>query len=302
MYIFIETLCSESKVFRYFLYILPILIFFVFKKLISKQLYAVRSRNKIRFQKEDIDDDDTVQMDSHHGPCSSGRNLTFDPIPFLPEVEHIPYCGLNESLDESGDQFYNLAKNRRSVRNFNREKPVDLAVIEKCILAAGTSPSGVGTQPWTYCVIRAADVKQQVRAIIEAEEYINYTQRMSPQLLTDLRPLQTNHLKPYLTDAPYLIIVFKQIYGHRPDGKRMPHYYNEISVSVSVGILVSALVCAGLSSVVTRPECVGLALKKLLKRPENERFLFVIAVGHSTDDCKVPCIESKPLQEIMVTY
>lgn len=37
---------------------------------------------------------------------------------------------------------------------------------------------------------------------------------MSRQWTTDLRPLKTDFVKEYLTDAPYLIIIFKQTYGN----------------------------------------------------------------------------------------
>lgn len=77
----------------------------------------------------------------------------------------------------------------------------------------GTSPSGAHTEPWSFCVIKDEQMKQNIRDVIETEEYFNYTQRMSRQWTTDLRPLKTNHIKEYLTDAPYLILVFKQIYG-----------------------------------------------------------------------------------------
>lgn len=49
-------------------------------------------------------------------------------------------------------------------------------------------------------------IKSQIREIIEEEEFVNYKQRMSRQWTTDLTPLKTNHIKEYLTDAPYLII------------------------------------------------------------------------------------------------
>lgn len=78
----------------------------------------------------------------------------------------------------------------------------------------GTSPSGAHTEPWTFCVIQDAQIKQQIREIIEAEEYLNYNQRMSRQWTTDLKPLKTDFVKEYLTDAPYLLIVFKQAYGN----------------------------------------------------------------------------------------
>lgn len=77
----------------------------------------------------------------------------------------------------------------------------------------GTSPSGAHTEPWTFCLIENTDIKYQIREIIEREEYINYAQRMSRQWTADLRPLKTDHIKEYLTDAPYLILAFKQAYG-----------------------------------------------------------------------------------------
>lgn len=77
----------------------------------------------------------------------------------------------------------------------------------------GTSPSGAHTEPWTFCVIQDAQIKHEIRNIVEAEEYLNYNQRMSRQWTTDLKPLKTDFIKEYLTDAPYLIIVFKQVYG-----------------------------------------------------------------------------------------
>lgn len=64
---------------------------------------------------------------------------------------------------------------------------------------------------------------------------------MGKKWTTDLMPLKTNWIKDYLTDAPFLIIVFKQIYGVLPDGKKKVHYYNEISVSIACGILLTAI-------------------------------------------------------------
>lgn len=48
-------------------------------------------------------------------------------------------------------------------------------------------------------------------------------------------------MKEYLDVAPYLILVFKQTHGLLPNGKKKTHYYNEISVSISCGILLAAL-------------------------------------------------------------
>lgn len=108
-------------------------------------------------------------------------------------------------------------------------------------LKIGTAPSGAHTEPWTYVVVSSPGVKQSVRKIIEEEEEINYNKRMGKVWTTDLKPLKTNWVKDYLTDAPYLIMIFKQMYSFRDDGKKKLHYYNEQSVSIAAGILLTAI-------------------------------------------------------------
>lgn len=145
-------------------------------------------------------------------------------------------------------------------------------------------------------------MKKQIREIIEAEEYTNYQQRMSKQWTTDLLPLRTTYIKEYLTEAPYIILVFKQTYGMRADGQRKTHYYNEISCSISVGILLCALQAAGLSSLTTTPLNCGPALRALLNRPSNEKLLVLLPVGLAADDCEVPNLKRKKLEEILQIY
>lgn len=148
----------------------------------------------------------------------------------------------------------------------------------------------------------SAEIKKQIREIIEVEEFTNYQQRMSKQWTTDLRPLRTSYVKEYLTEVPYIILVFKQTYGIRADGKRKTHYYNEISCSISVGILLCALQAAGLCTVTTTPLNCGPALRSLLNRPSNEKLLVVLPIGYPTDDCKVPNLQRKELDEILQIY
>lgn len=82
-------------------------------------------------------------------------------------------------------------------------------------------------------------MKERIRSIIEQEERINYEQRMGIKWTTDLKPLKTTWEKPYLTIAPALILLFKQVYGWTDKDKkrRKTHYYNEISCSISAGII-----------------------------------------------------------------
>lgn len=222
--------------------------------------------------------------------------------PALEEKPHIPYMP-GENLNPAGaKRFYELVRGRRSVRAFNANKQPPMDVIEDCIRAAGTSPSGAHTEPWTFCVVQKLELKRAVRNIVEHEEDINYSTRMHAQWVTDLRPLQTNAVKPYLSEAPYLILIFKQTHGTTVDGRKKLHYYNEISTSIAAGILLCAIQAAGLCSLVTTPLNCGPALRRLLDRPSNEKLLILIAVGYAAEDCQVPDLERKCLQDIMVRY
>ncbi|KAM7358211.1 iodotyrosine deiodinase [Cochliomyia hominivorax] len=223
-------------------------------------------------------------------------------VPALDENEHVPYEGATITLPGGAQQFYEMIKNRRSVRSFKPQPIPSLDVIKTCILAAGTSPSGAHTEPWTFCIVTCNEVKKRIREIIEYEEELNYKQRMSRQWTMDLRPLKTNHIKPYLTDAPYLILIFKQIYGFNKFGKRKQHYYNEISVSIATGILLSAFQAAGLSSLITTPLNCGPALRNLLNRPKNEKLLVLMPVGYPADDCRIPDLQRKNLNDIVAIY
>lgn len=81
-----------------------------------------------------------------------------------------------------------------------------------------------------------ADLKEKVREIIEGEELINYEKRMGAQWVADLKFIRTNWVKEYLTEAPALVLLFKQTHGYTQDGRKKVHYYNEISCSISAGM------------------------------------------------------------------
>lgn len=220
----------------------------------------------------------------------------------MDEHDHILYNGATVNFPGGAHQFYEMAQNRRSVRAFKPLPIPSLDILKSCIRAAGTAPSGAHTEPWTFCVVSKIELKQHIREIVETEEELNYTQRMHRQWTTDLRPLKTNHIKPYLTEAPYLVLIFKQVYGFTKHGKRKHHYYNEISVSIATGILLCSLQAAGLSSLVTTPLNCGPSLRRLLNRPNNEKLLVLLPVGYPADDCRIPDLQRKHLDQILITY
>ena len=125
---------------------------------------------------------------------------------------------------------------------------------------------------------------------------------MGKQWVKDLEKFKTNWEKPYLTIAPYLILIFKQTYGTTETGERKTHYYNEISVSIACGMLIAAVQNAGLVSLTSTPLNAGPALRNLLNRGKNEKLVLLLPVGYPAKNCRVPTLNRKPLDEIMVLH
>ena len=90
-------------------------------------------------------------------------------------------------------------------------------------------------------VVTDKALKKEIREIVEEEERINYAKRMGEKWVNDICFLQTTWSKPYLDNAPYLIMIFKQVHGYETDGGKKIHYYNEMSVCISTGLLLAAI-------------------------------------------------------------
>lgn len=193
--------------------------------------------------------------------------------------------------------FREELRRRRSVRDFSPE-PIPRAIIEDCLRAAMTAPSGANLQPWRFVVVSDPEVKSRIRVAAEAEEREFYENRAPQAWLDALAPLGTDPEKPFLETAPYLIAVFTQSYGVQPDGGRMKHYYAQESVGIATGMLITAIHHAGLASLTHTPSPMGF-LNEILGRPENERPFLLLVVGYPAEDASVPVIEKKALDEVV---
>jgi len=201
-----------------------------------------------------------------------------------------------EEMQQRAAVFYADMRRRRSVRQFS-DRPVPAGVIEDCVRAAATAPSGANKQPYHFVVVTDPAVKRRIRAAAEAEEHAFYQRRASQEWLDDLAPLGTDARKPFLEIAPCLIAVFMQRYGLLPDGTTAKHYYVRESVGIAVGVLIAAIHRAGLVSLPYTPSRMGF-LSEVLKRPENERPFLLLAVGYPAEGAVVPDIHKKSLEEI----
>ena len=214
----------------------------------------------------------------------------------------IPYTGLSytpeETLQRSKD-YYEYMDRRRTVRSFS-DKPVAKEILENIIMTASSAPSGAHKQPWTFCLVGNPVLKSKIKVAAEKEEYESYNGRMSEEWLQALAPFGTDWNKPFLEIAPWLIIVFKKAYD-LDDGVKSKNYYVNESVGIAVGFLLSAIHQAGLVSLTHTPSPMNF-LQKLLRRPENERAFLLMPVGYPAEEVKVPAIQRKSKEEVIVYY
>ncbi len=193
-------------------------------------------------------------------------------------------------------EFLQWMASRRSIRYFS-DAPVPLEIIKNILQVATTAPSGANKQPWKFVVVKDRKLKQKIRLAAEAEEREFYAHRATREWLEALNPFETDWHKPFLETAPYLIVVFKQVYELGENEKHKNYYVNE-SVGIACGFLLSALHYAGLAALTHTPSPMGF-LESILKRPPNEKAYLLIPVGLPARDATVPELRRKSFVEMV---
>lgn len=190
-----------------------------------------------------------------------------------------------EMIARARDFHADIAR-RRTVREFSA-RPVPRAVVDACLLAAGTAPSGANLQPWHFTVIESQAMRARLRAEAEIEEREFYSSRAPAEWLAALAPLGTDANKPFLETAPVLIAIFGQRYGLLPDGRRVKHYYVPESVGIATGFLIAALHHAGLVTLTHTPSPMNF-LNAICGRGESEKPFLLLVAGYPAEGCTVP--------------
>jgi nitroreductase len=218
----------------------------------------------------------------------------------MPDYQYLPLSGYREyPEDKMRDRvrgFYDEIKKRRSVRHFS-SRPVPIDVIETCLAAAGTAPSGAHKQPWHFVVVTEPALKREIRTAAEKEERAFYEERAPDDWLTALAPLGTDASKPFLENAPCLIVIFAKSYEVEDTDVKTKNYYVQESVGIATGLLLTAIQYAGLVSLTHTPSPMGF-LNDILHRPGNERPYLVLVVGYPAGEATVPDLQRKSLHEI----
>jgi len=209
-------------------------------------------------------------------------------LPDLPDSERIARANaLRDRLKE-----------RRTCRFFS-DAPVPREVIEAAIEAAGTAPNGANHQPWHFVAVSSPEAKKAIREAAEREEQAFYAGKASDEWLQALAPLGTDADKPFLETAPWLIVVFAQRKGGMAEDGVTQNYYVTESVGIACGMLIATLHEAGLATLTHTPSPMGF-LREICGRPEQEKPLMVIVVGHPAEGATVPAraLVKKSLEQI----
>ncbi len=224
-------------------------------------------------------------------------DVTYQPLP-LPDRVQMP----DDQALRSAQGFAAYMRKRHSVRDFS-DRPIPRAVIEACIQAAVSAPSGANHQPWHFVAIADPAMKAQIRAAAEEEERAFYEGGAGDEWLAALEPIGTGVSKPHLTTAPWLIVVFAQRYGVTDDGARYKNYYVPESVGIATGMLITALHHAGLVCLEHTPNPMKF-LPQLCGRPAHEKAVMIIPVGWPADDASVPAVakRKKPMDQVMSVF
>ena len=185
---------------------------------------------------------------------------------------------------------------RRTTRHFS-SRAVSRELTELAIKTAGTAPSGAHLQPWTFVAISNGGLQKRIRDAAEDEERRFYKDRVPEAWSEVLRPLGTDHIKAHLTDAPWVVILFRQSKRIRSNGEIGPTYYSQESCGIAAGLFIAAVHNMGLTTLTHTPSPMGF-LRDILNRPEHEHAMLVMPVGYPARDAKIPEISRKGLADI----
>ena len=217
----------------------------------------------------------------------------------MEETDFIHYSGYKsypiEEMQKRSKEFFTDIQRRRTIRDFSN-KPVPKDIIENCLSAAGTAPSGANRQPWHFSVISDLETKKKIREAAEEEEKKFYSGRAPDEWLEALEPLGTDENKPFLEIAPYLIVIFSEAYGLDDKGEKIKNYYVSESVGIATGVLITALHNAGLATLTHTPSPMNF-LREILGRGKNERAFLILITGFPSENATVPNIKKKNLEE-----
>jgi nitroreductase len=206
---------------------------------------------------------------------------------------------LAKDLIDNSQTFLKQMLKRRTVREFSSED-IPEQVIINIVKTASTAPSGGNAQPFLFCVLKDKEIKHKIRLGAEKEEKLNYEKRYTEEFKNKVSKFKVTYQKPFLEEAPYIIVVFKEKYKKIGDIIQKNNFFTE-STGIAMGFLVAAIHNAGLVTVPYTPAPMNF-LSEILDIPENFSPVLVFPVGYPKEGVKVPNLKKKKIEEMCKVY
>ncbi len=166
-----------------------------------------------------------------------------------------------------------IAKKRSTIRNFH-ERDVDFEDILKILEVARQAPSGMNTQPWRFIIVKDKGVKKKIREACEEAE-MRFHPKVAKWMRDWLSERGITPVKPYLTEAPYLIVVCVD--------ETEP--YSKESVWLAVGYMLLMTKELGLGTVTYHPSSTA-KVREILDIPGSYAIETILPVGHPAGEKK----------------
>ncbi len=169
------------------------------------------------------------------------------------------------------EYLYTLAKKRKTVRKFS-PRPVDGNDVIMAIQSACQAPSGANAQPWRFMIVTDPQIKRRIRKACEQGE-VDFYATVKDELHDWLVRRGLNWRKPFLEDAPVLLLIFSE---HKAP-------YSRQSVWLAIGYLLLVIEEQGLGTVTYTPSSPQGVLEALAV-PEDFRLEVILPIGFSADE------------------
>jgi nitroreductase len=166
--------------------------------------------------------------------------------------------------------YYQLIRNRESIRNYDKERPLKKEIIEKILEAGRLAPSACNLQPWKFIVVS------------------------SPEMLTKVR--QAYH-RDWFSNAPHILVI-----TGRKDQAWVRSYDGYNSVETDLAIAMTHIILAA------ENEGVGTCwieaydpavLRKALSLDENQVVFAITPLGYQPENFRKKGERTrKPLEDI----
>ncbi|MDH5449664.1 MAG: nitroreductase family protein [Candidatus Bathyarchaeota archaeon] len=183
-------------------------------------------------------------------------------------------------------ELLDLIKSRKSIRKYKKQS-ITLEKIYSVLDAGRYAPSGANQQPWTYILVTDTTLKQQIRKEAEREETKYHKTAPSP-LKEWFKKQGITPAKPFLTDAPALIVVASDT--------KAPYWLESTWISIAYILLQAEN--QKLGTLTYTPSDTAF-LNKLLNIPNHYSLVAIIPIGYPAETPTTKTRPRKPLKQIV---